>query len=104
LLLAATVEALRIWRSGFPIATERLHDDSVLHICSKLLLGTERMSLGAFDFHPALPFRMQLLRISKTSKVFVLPSRLAGKHVRRVIVEFTKSGLTICCAQLGFLI
>jgi len=59
-------------------------------------------SLGEFDFHPALPFWMQLLRISKTSKAFVLSSRLAGKHVRRVIAGFTKNGLNICCAQLGF--
>ena len=74
----------------------------MLYICSKLLLDTERMRLGAFDFHSALPFRIQLLRRAKTSNSFVRSSRLAEKRVRLVSEEFTKNGLNTCCEQLGF--
>ena len=74
----------------------------MLHICNRLLLGTERVSVGAFDFHPALSFRMWLLRRAKTSKSFVRSSRLVGKRMRLVSGEFTTNWLSdTCCEQLG---
>jgi len=77
----------------------------MLHICNRLLLGTERVSLGAFGFHSALSFRMWLLRRAKTSKSFVRSSRLVRKRMRLVSGEFTKNGLIdTCCEQLGVLI
>jgi len=73
----------------------------MLHICNKFLLGTERVSLDAFDFHSALSFRMWLLSRAKTSRSFVRSSRLVGKRIRLVSGEITKNGLNTRCEQLG---